>query len=142
MQRQILPSLLVGAALLVVTDLKAQHPPAANLDTIPEKIPYSEPYGAPIGAQRAQSLIHAAVAEAIKKDWPMNIAVVDSVANLVAFLRMDGARLSSIAVAEHRARTATKYRRPTRVFQDAVEKSDFNYMLSFDDVIASRGGIR
>ena len=72
----------------------------------------------------------------------MNIAVVDSVANLIAFLRMDGAQLSSIAVAEHRARTAAKYRRPTRVFQDAVEKCDFNYMLNFDDVIASRGGIR
>jgi uncharacterized protein GlcG (DUF336 family) len=71
----------------------------------------------------------------------MNIAVVDSGANLVAFLRMDGAQLASITIAEHKARAAAKYRRPTRVFEDAVQKSDYRNMLSLDDVIASRGGI-
>ena len=38
----------------------------------------------------------------------MNIAVVDSGANLVAFLRMDGAQLASIAISEHKARTAAQ----------------------------------
>jgi uncharacterized protein GlcG (DUF336 family) len=141
MRNKILTAMLVGAALLVGTDVKAQHPSPANLDTIPEKMPFSDLYGAPIGAQRAQSLIQAATADALKKGWPMNIAVVDSGANLVAFLRMDGAQLASISIAEHKARTAAKYRRPTRVFEDAVQKSDYKYMLSLDDVIASRGGI-
>jgi glc operon protein GlcG len=141
MRRHILTSLLVGAVLLVGTELQAQPPPPANLDTIPEKMPFSDPYGAPIGAQRAQSLIQVAAAEATKKGWPMNIAVVDSGANLVAFLRMDGAQLASITIAEHKARAAAKYRRPTRVFEDAVQKSDYRHMLSLDDVIASRGGI-
>jgi len=71
----------------------------------------------------------------------MNIAVVDSGANLVAFLRMDGAQLASITVAEHKARTSAKFRRPTKAIEDAVQKSDYKYMLSLDDVIASRGGI-
>ena len=71
----------------------------------------------------------------------MNIAVVDSGANLVAFLRMDGAQLGSIPVAEHKARAAAKYRRPTKAFEDAVQKYDFKYILSLDDVVASRGGI-
>ncbi len=31
------------------------------------------------------------------RGWPENIAVVDSGANLVAFVRMDGAQLASIA---------------------------------------------
>jgi uncharacterized protein GlcG (DUF336 family) len=86
-------------------------------------------------------LIQAAVAEASKKVWPMDIAVVDSGANLVAFLRMDGALLGSIAVAQHKARAAVKYRRPTKAFEDAVQKSDLKYILSLDDVVASRGGI-
>ena len=60
---------------------------------------------------------------------------VDSGANLVAFLRMDGAQLASISIAEHKARTAAKYRRPTRAFEDAVQKSDYKYVLSLDDVI-------
>jgi len=71
----------------------------------------------------------------------MNIAVVDSGANLVAFVRMDGAQLGSIPIAEHKARAAAKYRRPTRAFEDAVQKFDFKYILSLDDIVASRGGI-
>jgi uncharacterized protein GlcG (DUF336 family) len=69
-------------------------------------MPFYIPYGPPISAQRAQAAVQAAIVEANKHDWPMNIAVVDSGANLVAFLRMDGALLASIAVAEHKARTA------------------------------------
>jgi glc operon protein GlcG len=141
MRSKILTSMLVSAALLAGTDLKAQAPPPANLDAIPEKMPFSNPYGAPISAQRAQSLIQAASAEALRRGWAMNIAVVDSGANLVAFLRMDGAQLASIAVSEHKARTAAKFRRPTKAFEDAVQKSDYKYSLSLDDVIASRGGI-
>jgi glc operon protein GlcG len=95
----------------------------------------------PIEAQRAESLIQTAAAEATKKGWPMNIAVVDSGANLVAFLRMDGAQLGSIPIAEHKARVAAKYRRPTRAFEDAVQKFDFKFILSLDDIVASRGGI-
>jgi uncharacterized protein GlcG (DUF336 family) len=71
----------------------------------------------------------------------MTVAVLDSGANLVAFLRMDGAQLASISIAEHKARTAVKYRRPTKAFEDVVQKYDFKYVLSLDDVIASRGGI-
>ena len=141
MRRQILTSLLVGAAVLVGTELRAQQPAPPNLDAIPEKMPFANPYGAPIEAQRAESLIQAAAAEATKKGWPMNIAVVDSGANLVAFLRMDGAQLGSIPIAEHKARVAAKYRRPTRAFEDAVQKFDFKFILSLDDIVASRGGI-
>jgi hypothetical protein len=54
---------------------------------------------------------------------------------------MDGALLASITIAEHKARAAVKYRRPTRAFEDAVQKSDYKFILSLDDVIASRGGI-
>jgi glc operon protein GlcG len=141
MHKYIYAAAVVAAAILIGTDLQAQQPTPASLDTIPEKMPFNVPYGAPIAAPRAQSLIQAAAAEATKKGWPMNIAVVDSGANLVAFLRMDGAQLASISIAEHKARTAAKYRRPTKAFEDAVQKSDYKNMLSLDDVVASRGGI-
>ena len=140
MRYKILTSILAGAALLAGIHVEAQQP-STNLDTIPEKMPFSSPYGAPISAQRAQQLIQAAAAEAVKKGWSMNIAVVDSGANLVAFLRMDGAQLASIAIAQHKARTSAKFRRPTRAFEDAVQKSDYKYILSLDDVVTSRGGI-
>jgi len=34
------------------------------LDFVPEKIPFDTPYGRPISLDRAQTVIHAAVAEA------------------------------------------------------------------------------
>jgi glc operon protein GlcG len=121
--------------------LRAQQPAPPNLDAVPEKMPFSNAYGPPVSAQRANSLIQAAAAEADKRGWAMNISVVDSGGNLVAFLRMDNAQLASIAISEHKARAAVRYRRPTKAFEDAVQKFDFKYILTLDDVIASRGGI-
>ena len=40
MRRQILKSLLVGAAVLIGTELRAQQPAPPNLDAIPEKMPF------------------------------------------------------------------------------------------------------
>ncbi len=120
----------------------AQQPAAPNpLDNVPEKMPFNVPYGAPISLHRAQVAIQAAQAEAEKRGWPLNIAVVDSGANLVTMVRMDGAQIASAAIAEHKARASAKFRRPTRAFEDALQKSDYRYVLTLDDVIASRGGI-
>src|ERR1700733_6604376 len=141
MRSQILRSSVIGAALLLGATARADQPAPSALDAIPDKMPFSVPYGAPIQAQRAQALIQAAIAEATKKGWALNIAVVDSGANLVAFVRMDGAQLASIAIAQHKARTAAKFRRPTKAFEDAVEGSNHKYVMTLDDVIASRGGI-
>ncbi len=111
------------------------------LDFVPDKIPFDTPYGPPISLDRAQAVIHAAVAEARKRDWKMNVAVVDSGGNLVAFQRMDGAMLASIQIAEHKARAAATFRRETKVFEDGINLMHLNYLLAFDGVIASRGGI-
>ena len=144
MNPRIAVSLLASVVLLGVGVGRAADPvapPANPLDTVPDKMPFSTPYGAPISLQRAQAVAQAAMAEAAKRGWQINIAVVDSGANLVTFLRMDGAQLASIAISEHKARTAVKYRRPTKAFEDAVQKSGYNYALTLDDIVASRGGI-
>jgi glc operon protein GlcG len=111
------------------------------LDFVPDTIPFDTPYGPPISLDRAQAVIHAAVAEAKKRNWKMNVAVVDSGGNLVAFQRMDGAMLASIQIAEHKARAAATFRRPTKIFEDGVQLMHLNYLLAFDGIIASRGGI-
>jgi glc operon protein GlcG len=120
----------------------AQTPPANNpLDAVPEDMPFDVPYGPPISLERAQAAIAAAVAEAKKHNWKLNVAVVDSGANLVAFQRMDGAQLASIGIAEHKARTAATFRRETRVMEDGIQLKQNYYTLTLDGVIASRGGI-
>lgn len=110
------------------------------LDVVPDKMPFSTPYGTPISLEKAQAAVQAAVAEANKHSWPLNVAVVDSGGNLVAFARMDGAQLGSIAVSEHKARAAAKFRRPTKAFEEAMQQGR-NYLVTIDDVVASRGGI-
>jgi glc operon protein GlcG len=112
-----------------------------DLNAIPDKMPFNVPFGTPITMERAQGVIQAAVAEANKRGWPEVFSVVDTGGNLVAFARMDGAALASVAISEHKARTAARYRRPTVVFENAVQKFGFTYLLTLDDVIASRGGI-
>ena len=136
----------LGLILLVMSAGAAlaqqAEPPKPNpLDVIPEKMPFATPYGAPISLARAQAAISAAIGEAEKHGWLMNVAVIDSGANLVAFARMDGAQLASIAISEHKARAAVSFRRPTKVFEDGIQRSDFKYQLTLDGVIASRGGI-
>jgi glc operon protein GlcG len=111
------------------------------LDLIPDEIPFDVPYGSPISLDRAQAVIQAAVIAARQRKWKMNIAVADSGGNLVAFQRMDGAMLASIQIAEHKARAAATFRRPTKVFEDGINLRHLNYLLAFDGVIASRGGI-
>jgi len=121
---------------------KRVRPTARNpLDIVPEKIPFDVPYGTPISLERAQAAINAVVAEAKKRDWKMNVAVVDSGGNLVAFQRMDGAMLASIQIAEHKARAAAVFRRETKVFENAIQANNFNYLMTLDGIIASRGAI-
>ena len=117
------------------------QPPANPLDFVPNEIPFDVPYGISISLDRAEAVIHAAVAEAKRRNWKMNVAVADSGGNLVAFQRMDGAMLASIQIAEHKARAAVTFRRPTKVFEDGIQLMHLNYLLAFDGVIASRGGI-
>jgi len=117
-------------------------PASSNaLDAIPDEMPFDVPYGAPISLERAEAAVQAAVAEAGKRNWKMNVAIADSGGNLVTFARMDGAMLASIQIAVHKARAAVTFRRPTRFFEDGVNLMHLNYLLAFDGVIASRGGI-
>src|SRR5712692_2691512 len=133
---------IIGAALLIGSPIWAQQPTAANpLDLVPENMPFDTPYGASISLERAQAAINAAVAEAKKRDWKMNVAVVDGGGNLVAFQRMDGAQLASIQIAEHKARAAATFRRETKVFENGIQLNNLTYLMTLDGIIASRGGI-
>jgi len=138
---------LISIAMLVfmlfsASATLAQTPQAPNpLDVVQENMPFNIPYGAPISLETADAAIAAALQEAKQRNWALNIAVVDSGGNLVAFKRMDGAQLASIEISEHKARAAVKFRRETKVFENAIQINNSHYLATLDDVIASRGGI-
>jgi glc operon protein GlcG len=129
------------AVALAAGAAQAQQPAAPNpLDVVPDNMPFDVPYGAPISADQAKSVIAAAEAEGKKHNWKMNIAVVDSGGNLVAFERMDGAQLASVEISQHKARTAARFRRETKIFEGGIQGGN-TYLLTLDGVIGSRGGV-
>lgn len=128
----------LGLVLLAASASHAQQP--NPLDAVPEKMPFDVPYGAPVSLERADAVLTAALAESKARNWKLVCAVVDSGASLVSFKRMDGAQLASIDISLHKARAAAKYRRETRAFEAGIQNG-LNYLITLDDLIASRGGI-
>jgi uncharacterized protein GlcG (DUF336 family) len=78
------------------------------------------PYGPPITADIARKLAAGAVAEAQKNGWAMAVAVTDTHGELVYFERMDTTQMGSVDVSIDKARSAARFKRPTKVFQDAL----------------------
>ena len=66
-----------------------------------------------ITLDQAHKAVEAALAKAQQIDTKMDIAVVDAGANLKAFVRMDGAWIGSIDIAQRKARTARFFDMPT-----------------------------
>jgi glc operon protein GlcG len=133
----------VGVALIVGTGAFAQVPPDPSNpnETVPEQM-NPTPYGEPISLADAKKVAAAAAAEMQKRNWKgMCIAVVGPSGDLVYFEKDDACQYASINIAQHKARTAARYRRPTVVFERLLGKGNFfSYLPTLDDVIASRGG--
>src|SRR6202142_4731130 len=113
-------------------------PPSAG--GTPDKVPFDIPYGQSIGLEQAKQVMAAAEAEAKKKNWKMNIAVVDTNGELVQFERMEGAQIASGSISIGKARTAARFRRESRVFYNAFE-TGHGYVATLDPtLVASPGG--
>jgi len=113
-------------------------PPAAG--GTPDAMPFDIPYGQSIGLDRAKQVMAAAEAEAKKRNWKMNIAVVDTNGELVHFSRMEGAQIASGSISVGKARTSARFRRESRVFYNAYE-TGHAYTGTLDPtLVASPGG--
>jgi uncharacterized protein GlcG (DUF336 family) len=87
----------------------------------------------------AKKIAAAAEAEARKNNWNVVIAVLDEGANLLYLQRMDGTQIGSIDVAIAKAASAVKFKRPTKIFEEAV-KGGRNAILSLPGAIPIEGG--
>jgi len=113
-------------------------PPAAG--GTPDAIPFDIPYGQSIGLERAKQVMAAAETEAKRRNWKMNIAVVDTNGELVHFERMEGAHIAGVGISQGKARTAARYRRESRAFYNAYE-TGHAYTGTLDPtLVASPGG--
>ena len=98
------------------------------------------PFGTPIGNETAKKMAAAAVAEAKKNSWPVCVAIVDYHGELVYFERLDNTQLGSVSVAIGKARTAAKFKRSTKLLEDAVAGGR-TVMLRLGDAVPIQGGL-
>lgn len=84
----------------------------------------------------AQLVLAAAQARAAEMKVPMDIAVVDDGGHLLAFARMDGAKLSSVEIAIRKAHCAAIRRLPSA---PARTGDEVNVLLSLGLSVASQG---
>jgi uncharacterized protein GlcG (DUF336 family) len=112
-------------------------PPAGGT---PDAMPFDIPYGQSIGLELAKQAVAAAEAEAKKRNWKLNIAVVDTNGEPVMFERMEGAQIASGSISIGKARTSARFRRESRLFYNAFE-TGHSYIATLEPtLVASPGG--
>ena len=132
--------ILVNSPSLAQTPAPATPPAPPSAGGTPDAIPFDVPYGMSIGLERAKQVMAAAEAEAKKRNWKMNIAVVDINGEVVHFSRMEGAQIASGSISVGKARTAARFRRESRLFYNAFE-TGHPYVATLDPtLVASPGG--
>jgi len=99
-------------------------------------------YGHNITLEQAKVVMAAAEAEAVDNQWPSAIAIVDTGARLVMFQKMDHTQIGSILVAQQKAETAVSFKRPSKVFEDAIAQGGMRLRtLGMSNVIPLEGGL-
>lgn len=93
-----------------------------------------------IGHIQAAAAIDAIRGELDRLGKSAVIAVVDAHGELIAFLRMDGAPLGSIAIACNKAYTAARLRRTTRVLGERVRERGIDVAYYGDPRVTGFGG--
>jgi uncharacterized protein GlcG (DUF336 family) len=123
--------ILAGAlalALLAVAPARAQTAPP--------------PYGPPIGIEDARKVMNAAEGEAAKNNWAVVISIIDSGGNIVMLHRRDDVQLSSIEIAQGKAKTALMFKRPSKVLDDAISSGGSGLrFLALKDIVPLEGGV-
>lgn len=100
-----------------------------------------QPYGA-IALDAAKKVAAPALAEASRNNWAMAVAVVDSAGDLVYFERMDATQSGSVVVAIDKARSAARFKRPTKAFQDMLAAGGEGWrVLGLQGAVPVEGGV-
>jgi uncharacterized protein GlcG (DUF336 family) len=100
------------------------------------------PYGMSINADNAKKAAAAALAEARKNNWTMAAAIVDTAGDLVYFEKLDGTQAASVNIAVDKARSAARFKRPTKALQDVLAAGgDGLRLLALQGAVPVEGGL-
>jgi len=115
----------------LVALLSLAVPTAAGAQLLDEKI---------VSLEAAKGMLSAAEAHARANGWRVAIAVVDLSGDLIAFHRMDDVQHASIELALGKARTAARFRRPTKALAEAAASGRVGF-LGANGVVPLDGGV-
>jgi len=93
-----------------------------------------------LSAEQAQTMLRAAYAKAQERKDQVAIVVVDEHGDVIASLRMDGAKAFAYELARRKAVTSADWGSPSKNFQDAMDKGRTG-LLAMDRVIPLAGGL-
>ena len=92
-----------------------------------------------LSLEAANKIIAGAIIEAKANNWAVDIAIVDEGGHLLSFQRMDGASIGAIDAAIGKARTASLYRRPTKVLEEVAKTRPA--ILTLPNSVLLQGGV-
>jgi len=102
----------------------------------------SPAYGSAILLDTSKRAAAAALDEARRNGWTMAVAVVDAAGDLVYFEKMDETQTGSVTVSQSKARSAARFKRPTKAFQDALTSTpDGLRILGIEGAVPVEGGL-
>ncbi len=100
------------------------------------------PYGLAIGTEAAKKVAGAALAEARRNNWTVAAAIVDTAGELVYFEKIDNTQVGSNDIAIEKARTAARFKRSTKEFEDVIAGGGGGLrMLAVPFVLPVTGGV-
>ena len=93
-----------------------------------------------ITLEAAQKMAAAGEAEARKNGWNVAIAIVDASGGLILFHKLDETQPGSIAVSPGKARTAARFKRPTKAMEEMIAGGKTAF-LAIDGILPIQGGV-
>jgi glc operon protein GlcG len=131
--------LALGCALAAFT--LAAGPASAQQPTGTQQPAPPPPYGPPITLEQAKRVM-AAELEAAKNSWQVAIAILDSGGNMVMFHKLDNTQLASIGASEGKANAALRFKRPSKVLDEAIAAGGAGLrLLAIKGITPLEGGL-
>ena len=93
-----------------------------------------------ITLEAAKAMVAAGEKEARANGWNVAITVVDANGDLILFQKLDDTQAGSIAVSQGKARTAARFKRPTKAMEDMISGGRTAF-LAVDGIVPIQGGV-
>jgi uncharacterized protein GlcG (DUF336 family) len=91
--------------------------------------------------QKTKKVLEAGEAKAREKGLKITIAVVDTGGVLMGLVRFEGARWTTVRIAQGKARASIAYDRPTRELAERAGRPVFQALMVHEEMMFAQGAV-